>query len=185
MKVLMYFSFAFLFSELLLLLIKRSKSHSVKIRNDKGSLIILWLVITTGFTGSFFFANYGDFTEMERFFRGFGFVFLVVGLVVRWVAILHLGKLFTVDVSITDSAVLKTNGLYERVRHPSYLGLLLLLAGFSLQMGSAWSFLILVIPVFIAITYRISVEEKLLISEFGDSYRDYKSKTKRLIPGIF
>lgn len=185
MKVLIYLSFAFCFSELLLLIMKRSRLHSAKIRNDGGSLIFLWVAITAGFTGAFFLAKYTDFNEIDRFFKGFGSVFLVVGLLVRWFAVFQLGKSFTVDVAITDSANLKTDGLYERVRHPSYLGLLLMLGGFSLQMGSAWSFLILVIPVFIALNYRINIEEKLLISEFGDSYRDYKSKTKKLIPGIF
>jgi protein-S-isoprenylcysteine O-methyltransferase Ste14 len=42
-----------------------------------------------------------------------------------------------------------------------------------------------VIPVFTAVVYRISVEEKVLYDEFGNTYSDYKSKTKRLIPGIY
>jgi protein-S-isoprenylcysteine O-methyltransferase Ste14 len=57
--------------------------------------------------------------------------------------------------------------------------------GFSIIMSSFYSFLILVIPVFVAAVYRIRVEEMVLINEFGDSYLEYKSRTKKLVPGIY
>jgi protein-S-isoprenylcysteine O-methyltransferase Ste14 len=98
---------------------------------------------------------------------------------------LQLGKSFTVDVAITDSANLKTNGIYERIRHPSYLGILLVVLGFSCTMNSLFSFLVLFVPVFVAVSYRIGIEEKVLIAEFGDSYSGYKSRTKKIIPGIY
>lgn len=57
--------------------------------------------------------------------------------------------------------------------------------GFAATMNSLNSFLVLVLPVFFAVIFRIGVEEKVLIKEFGNSYLEYKSKTKKLIPGIF
>jgi protein-S-isoprenylcysteine O-methyltransferase Ste14 len=96
-----------------------------------------------------------------------------------------LGKSFTVDVAITDAAKLRTNGIYKRIRHPGYLGILMIVTGFSSLMSSYYSFLVLAIPVLLAIIYRIRVEEKVLISEFGDSYLNYMAGTKRLIPGIY
>ena len=48
-------------------------------------------------------------------------------------------------------------------------------------MGSIYSFLVLVIPVTVAVIYRINIEEELLTKEFGKSYTDYKSNTRRLI----
>jgi protein-S-isoprenylcysteine O-methyltransferase Ste14 len=107
------------------------------------------------------------------------------GIIIRWIAIIQLGKSFTVDVAITNVARLKTDGLYKRVRHPSYLGLLLIIIGFSATMNSLYSFLVLAVPVFLAITYRISVEEKVLINEFSNNYIEYKRKTKKIIPGIY
>jgi protein-S-isoprenylcysteine O-methyltransferase Ste14 len=180
MKLIIYMSYAFAFSEILLAVFKRSKTGSVKTRKDSGSLIFLWTIITLGFTGGFFLAK-----PVNQFFAGAGFALIIGGLIYRWVAILQLGKSFTVDVAITDVAELKTDGIYERVRHPSYLGLLLIVVGFSAIMSSYWSFLVLAVPVFLAIIYRISVEEKLLISEFGDRYLKYKRETKKLIPGIY
>jgi protein-S-isoprenylcysteine O-methyltransferase Ste14 len=110
---------------------------------------------------------------------------VIGGFIIRWVSILQLGKSFTVDVAIVHTAALKTDGIHSRVRHPSYSGIIMIVCGFAALMNSIYSFLVLVVPVFIAILYRIRVEEKLLTDEFGDSYTEYKKETKKLIPGIF
>ena len=57
-----------------------------------------------------------------------GVALAVVGFVIRWAAIFSLGKFFTVDVEISDQHRLKTEGIYKIVRHPSYLGLVLIVA---------------------------------------------------------
>ncbi len=180
MSLIIYFSFAFALSEILLLLVKRSVKTTSKTRNDRGSLIFLWLMITCGFISGFFLSE-----PKNDFLAGFGFLFIAGGLIVRWVAILQLGESFTVDVAVTASAKLKTDGIYEIIRHPSYLGILLVVFGFSCAMNSFYSFLVLVVPVFIAVIYRINVEEKVLIAEFGEQYTVYMSDTKRLIPGLY
>jgi len=180
MMTIVYLSLVFGFSELMLMIFKRSKAGFSKTQKDNGSMIVIWILITLGFFGGFYLSK-----PVNDFLEGFGFIFIVAGLIIRWVAILQLGKSFTVDVAITDTAKLKTDGLYERVRHPSYSGLLAIVMGFSFIMSSFYSFLVLSIPVFLAICYRIDVEEKVLINEFGNSYLEYKSRTKRIIPGIF
>jgi protein-S-isoprenylcysteine O-methyltransferase Ste14 len=173
-------SYLFGLSELILMIVKRSKIGKATTRHDKGSLILLWVCITSGITGGFFLAG-----PVNQFWAGFGTVFLFCGVLIRWIAILQLGKAFTVDVAITEAAKLKTDGIYERVRHPSYLGILMIVAGFSAWMNSIWSFMILFIPVFLAIIYRIKVEEELLVNEFGSSYINYMASTKKLIPRIY
>jgi protein-S-isoprenylcysteine O-methyltransferase Ste14 len=177
---LVYLSIGYGVSELLLLIFKRSKAGSVKTRSDSGSLIFLWLMITLGIAGGFFLSR-----PANMFWSGFGIPLILAGIIYRWVAILQLGKSFTVDVAITSSAKLKTDGIYERIRHPSYFGIILIVTGFSAAMNSIYSFLVLVIPVTAAVLYRINVEEDLLIKEFGKSYLDYKSVTKKLIPGLY
>lgn len=180
MDMIVYLSFAFAISELILMIVKRSKTGSVKTRKDSGSLIMLWIVITLGFSGGFILSK-----PINQFWSGFGFPLILSGLIIRWVSIIQLGKSFTVDVAITDAARLKTDGIYKRIRHPSYTGLLTIVFGFSAVMSSLYSFLVFAVPVFLAIVYRINVEEKLLINEFGDSYLSYKECTKRIIPGIW
>ena len=104
-------------------------------------------------------------------------MFIIGGLIIRWIAILQLGKSFTVDVAITNASKLKTDGIYKRIRHPSYSGMLAVVFGFSVAMCSFYSFLVFMIPVFMAVNYRIRVEEMLLINEFGDSYSEYLTRT--------
>lgn len=175
-----YFSIAYGMSEILLLIIKRSKVHSVKVRSDRGSMILLWLAITFGFTGGFVFSSPDNVILL-----GFGYGTIVCGIIIRFISIIQLGKRFTVDVAITDSATLKTDGIYKRLRHPSYSGLIAIIAGFGLAMNSILSFMILVVPVLVAVVYRIHIEEMLLTKEFGDIYTKYIFETKRIIPGVY
>ena len=63
--------------------------------------------------------------------------------------------------------------------------MLMIITGFSVTMSSFSSFLVLVIPVTIAVLYRIGVEESALLNEFGERYGKYIKATKRLIPWIY
>ena len=76
-----------------------------------------------------------------------------------------------------------TTGPYTWIRHPSYAGLLLIVAGLGLARGnwlSAAACLALPLP---AIAWRIHVEEAELGRVLGDAYRAYQTRTARLIPG--
>ncbi len=172
----------FFVTELSLLLFRRSKQSTAKNKRDRRSLLILWVVIASCLSLGPWSAAYGIWT-----FDGSmaGIIIYIAGFIIRWIAIYQLGKMFTVDVAIADEHILKTNGLYKVVRHPSYLGLILIIAGLGLCLNSVLSFIIMFVPTFIAISYRITVEEKALTEEFGDQYTLYKSKVKKLVPGIY
>jgi len=172
----------FFVTELALLLFKRSKSSTAKNKRDRRSLLLLWIVIggclcLGPWSAAYFIWPFKGLT--------IGIIVYAFGFIIRWTAVYQLGKMFTVDVAIADKHTLKTSGLYKIVRHPSYLGLILIIAGLGLCLNSALSLMIMFIPPFIAISYRISIEEKALIEEFGDQYTNYKGKVKRLIPGIY
>ena len=79
---------------------------------------------------------------------------------------------------------MKIDGLYKYTRHPSYSGLLLICFGLSMGMNSLFS-AFGILPVVIAVLYRIKVEEAILIQEFGEVYKDYMENTGKLIPKIF
>jgi protein-S-isoprenylcysteine O-methyltransferase Ste14 len=185
MITVIYLSLLFAVSELLLMLLRHSQIKTAKTRKDQGSMIFIWVMITLGFTSGFFLAKHDSWHPVNSLITGIGLMLTLAGIIVRWLAIIQLGKSFTVDVAITESARLKTDGLYKKIRHPSYFGLLLIIIGFSLTMNSLYSFLVFVIPVGCAVFYRISVEEKVLLHEFGDDYLNYRSKTKKLVPGIY
>jgi protein-S-isoprenylcysteine O-methyltransferase Ste14 len=82
-----------------------------------------------------------------------------------------------------DQQVVST-GVYGMVRHPMYLGGMMLFLGAPLLMGSLYG---IIIGVFLSILFvgRIIGEEKMLMEEL-DGYGDYKKKVRyRIIPYIW
>jgi protein-S-isoprenylcysteine O-methyltransferase Ste14 len=186
MNIFTLFLVLFTVSEVGLVLAKRSKTGGVKSRADRGSMLLLWLAIPTSLTATGFIAGYRlsmfpDLMTIEKVAE----VVIVVGFIIRWTAIMQLGKMFTVDVAISNAHTLKTTGLYRIVRHPSYLGLLLIIEGLVLFKGSALAFIISTVLVFLAMNYRMVVEENALKSEFGSDYENYMKRVKRILPFIY
>jgi protein-S-isoprenylcysteine O-methyltransferase Ste14 len=77
-----------------------------------------------------------------------------------------------------------TTGLYSTIRHPSYLGLLVMALGWSLGFRSLAGVLLTLLMLFPLIA-RIRSEEALLEEHFGSEYAAYRARTYRLIPGIY
>ena len=78
---------------------------------------------------------------------------------------------------------LVTTGIYGHVRHPQYLGFLLLTFGMNLE----WTtfFTILLWPVIAIVYYRLAKKEEKESEEvFGEEYRKYKRSVPMLIPRI-
>jgi hypothetical protein len=81
------------------------------------------------------------------------------------------------------SAPLEVRGPYRWLRHPIYLGWVLLVfaaptmtAGRLLFAAISTAYLVVAIP----------IEERSLVQEFGQSYRDYQGRVRwRLLPGIW
>lgn len=74
--------------------------------------------------------------------------------------------------------------LYALVRHPMYMGGLLLLVGMSLSLGSRWGLLVflLIVP---ALIWRLFDEEKFLVKNLP-GYSEYRNKVRyRLIPFVW
>jgi protein-S-isoprenylcysteine O-methyltransferase Ste14 len=114
-----------------------------------------------------------------------GVVVMWLGLATRIWAVTTLGGSFRTTVEVdADQAVVST-GPYRWVRHPSYTGLLLIVAGFGLARGNWLSLaacLVLPLPAFVR---RIHVEEAELDRVLGDAYRSYEANTARLVPGVW
>jgi protein-S-isoprenylcysteine O-methyltransferase Ste14 len=172
-------------SEIILARAKRSKSTDTK--HDRTSLVTLWTTISVSVTVGVIigFHNWGHFRSHLIGIATTGIVMVAVGVAFRWIAILSLGKLFTVDVAITQGHRLIRTGIYRVIRHPSYTGSLLSFLGLGLAFASYLSVAIIFIPICVAFLYRIHVEEQTLIATFGDEYLKYRASTKALIPGIY
>ncbi len=109
-----------------------------------------------------------------------GALILALGVGLRAVAFLHLGRFYDPAVTLHDDHQLITTGLYRYARHPLYAGSLYLFLGFPLAFSSAAGlalFFVLPVPVF---AWRIRVEERALAERFGDAWRDYARRTPAL-----
>jgi protein-S-isoprenylcysteine O-methyltransferase Ste14 len=114
-----------------------------------------------------------------------GIVILVAGLVLRGWSIMTLGEYFTGAVAVSADQRVVTVGPYRVLRHPSYTGLLLALAGLGLTAANWVSFAGVVVLPLAAMLWRIHAEERALLATLGDRYRAYAAQHKRLIPLVW
>ena len=114
-----------------------------------------------------------------------GIALIVAGVIIRAIAIATLWRYFSVDVTIRKDQALIQHGPYALVRHPAYTGSLLSFIGLGVAFGSWLSLAIVTVAAFAGFAYRIAIEERALVEHFGDAYRSYSARTKRLIPGVF
>ncbi|MGB7282380.1 MAG: isoprenylcysteine carboxylmethyltransferase family protein [Candidatus Acidiferrum sp.] len=157
-----------------------------KIR-DRGTQIILWVVIIASLRIDEWMHKFFpvDMPGSYSWLRPAAFGILILGLGVRVVAIATLGKAFSANVATRAGQRLQRSGLYRFVRHPSYLGLELILLAFALHARTWACFAVVLVPPTLAVLYRIHVEETALRLAFGADYEDYSRSTKRLIPGLY
>ena len=173
-------------SEVILGVATRTKRGTGNVR-DRGSLVVLWIVIVAAVTLSRWI---GD-SQPRNMFGGahwlgtVGIIIMLAGLAIRWTAIVSLGKAFSSNVAIRDSQKIKKNGLYRFIRHPSYLGLLLVFLAVGVHSRNWIACAAAFLPTTAAMLYRIHVEEGALRSAFGEEYVAYSRGTKRLVPGLY
>ena len=173
------------FSELILNRLLHSKSTDKK-NVDRSSLILLWSTIIVSITLSVFIANNIYFPILlNPVIQYIGLAIIYVGIAIRIIAIVSLGQFFTVDVTIRENHRLKKNGIYKYLRHPSYFGSILSFIGLGFTMNNWISLLLVSSAIITAFIFRIKVEERVLIDQFGSTYIDYKKVTRGLIPFVY
>lgn len=76
---------------------------------------------------------------------------------------------------------LATTGIYARMRHPQYLGFILVISGFLLQWPTLLT--LAMYPVLVVMYLRLAKkEEREAVREFGSRYLDYQANVPGFIP---
>jgi protein-S-isoprenylcysteine O-methyltransferase Ste14 len=94
-----------------------------------------------------------------------------------------LGGNWSGTVTVKENHALITHGPYGWVRHPIYTGVLLLLCGTAIMMGTL-STLVEVAAVILALSLKLRTEESLMTETFGEQYISYRRRVKALIPFV-
>lgn len=152
---------------------------------DRGSAIWFYVCFPLAWAGSYLLLGMHEAVFGTVVTFRVGLLLMVSGQLLRWWSIGTLGRFFTINVAIRTGHTVIESGPYRFVRHPSYTAILLFHIGAALCLGNALSAAVLLIPVVAALANRIRVEEDVLCTAFGAVYREYMTRTKRLIPGLY
>ncbi len=166
--------------------VRQRRKNNLKTSRDQRSLWLLYGLITVGYTLSFAIGTtkIGRIYSWNMFFA-IGMALFAVGFMVRIYSILTLKQYFTYSVATVENHTIISIGLYKFIRHPGYLGQLIIFMGISISISNWLSILLMMIPVCLGYLYRIKVEEKFMTDQFGNGYKDYQERTKKIIPMIY
>jgi protein-S-isoprenylcysteine O-methyltransferase Ste14 len=161
-------------------------------RGSFGSRLAYWLplaigsaLIGKGFSHTPYPGNLGDVLLTRTPLHGWiGFALALTGLLVAIWARQVLGRNWSASVVVKDKHELVTSGPYARIRHPIYTGLLLMLLGSAVSLGTRAAFLGFMLCL-LSCWIKLRQEEMLMIRVFPDSYPAYRTRTKRLVPFIW
>jgi len=109
---------------------------------------------------------------------GIGLVILGIG-VTTWSQI-AMGRSWRIGIDQKETLPLVSGGIYALSRNPIYVGIMLIISGFTLALPNAIS-LSLALGVFISVSYQIRLEEAHLMETVGQTYADYCKKVRRWI----
>jgi protein-S-isoprenylcysteine O-methyltransferase Ste14 len=116
--------------------------------------------------------------------RWIGLALVVAGFVlITWTTV-ELGRQYSVYITLQQDHKLITSGPYRFIRHPRYLGVMIVAFGLALLFRS-WIAL-MALPFLLALLiFRLMDEEKLLREEFGGQWEAYVQRRWRLVPFIY
>ena len=107
------------------------------------------------------------------------------GISIRLWANRTLGEYYTRTLRVATAQTIVQKGPYRNIRHPGYLGSMLMWVGAGLATTNWLVVSLAVVVMSAAYYYRIRVEEQMLMATMSAEYLEYKARTWKLIPFLF
>jgi protein-S-isoprenylcysteine O-methyltransferase Ste14 len=139
------------------------KDYTLRIIN--GGVLLTILVLTILFRNQF---------NDSEYLRTIGFIIGAIGVVILITGIVTLGKYFTA--SMTPKGLV-THGIYSKIRHPIFFGVILVYLGMEFIFQSIYGLFLVIFVLIPFYIYSAIEEEKILSEKFKDKYISYKKKT--------
>ena len=152
---------------------------------DRGTRRLIALALGAAIVAALAARSVAPELRMSTLPRMAGVLAMWSGLTLRVWAIVALGSGFRTTVEVEPGQAVVSSGPYRWIRHPSYAGLLLIVAGFGAALGNWLSLAACVALPLPAIVWRIRVEEAELNRVLGQAYRTYQSDRARVIPRLW
>jgi protein-S-isoprenylcysteine O-methyltransferase Ste14 len=96
-----------------------------------------------------------------------------------------LGRFWSVTLEIRQAHQLITSGVYRYVRHPMYSAFFLWAIAQALLLPNWIAGPAGLVGFGTLFAFRVGREERMLEATFGDAYREYAARTRRVVPGVF
>jgi protein-S-isoprenylcysteine O-methyltransferase Ste14 len=106
---------------------------------------------------------------------------VLLGILLNLLADRDLKKHKTTVKPFERSKGLATEGVFNITRNPMYLGMVLILLGLAILLGSATPFAVVPILGVVFQCFFIHPEERMLEETFGKRFRQYKGRVRRWI----
>ena len=168
---------------------RRARKAQIAVRSQRSRERVL---LTISFCGLFVIPLIFVLTGQPKYFS-YSFqpllAWLGIAIFAASLALFHrthrdLGRSWSVTLELRDQHTLITHGVYNWVRHPMYsafwlwaIAQALLLPNWIAGLSGLAGFGTLYIG-------RVGHEEKMMLDAFGDAYRDYMARTRRIVPGL-
>jgi len=114
-----------------------------------------------------------------------GFALFIIGLLLQGVAEATLGRYYLPYIGTVEDQKIIKKGIYKYIRHPGYLGELLIFFGLGFVTYSLLGILGAFIVSLMLYIGEVIPEEKYMLEKFGKEYEEYMKETFRFIPYIF
>jgi len=165
-----------------------SNLRGIVVQEEKGDLSY-WLIIP-GMLISFFvspieYLSFPFYFPLSNWLKVSGLTLVALGVIFFVWARKVLGSSYSGHVSVQVEQQLVQSGPYHIIRHPAYLGYLLMSLGISLGYFSLVGLCAIPAILLPGLIYRIKVEDDLLARHFGSLFIKYATRTPRLFPGIW
>ena len=139
-----------------------------------------YVLVAIQFAGIFYFIFTGSVFPENIYVLIIEAIALLIGV---WAVLAMKLHTLTVLPSVKQGGQLCTTGPYRVIRHPMYTAVLLLLLGLLFN-NYSYTGLVVFFIVLVDLIVKMNVEEKILLAHYTD-YKNYLTKTKRIIPFLY